>query len=137
MRTRKLESSVQAIKQTGIVKEIISSTDNESLNILSSTYILKSFVKSFVKYTFKQKQRFTTQAILYTIQLTVNSICSFWQLTGIWGMWKTIPLRSLELLAVWSWNFYLMSSTIGRHEFQKIFYPIILHISTCAYSKDN
>ena len=56
------------------------------------------------------------------ITLTVNSICSFWQLTGIWdGRAETPPLRSWELLDVWPWNFYQMSSTIGRHEIQNNF----------------
>ena len=47
--------------------------------------------------------------------LTVNSICSFWQLNSIWG-WVVPPLRSRKPLDVWPWNFYQTSSSVRRHE---------------------
>ena len=53
--------------------------------------------------------------------LTVNSICSFWQWTSIWGVVPP-PLRSQKLLNVWPWNFYQISSSVKRHEIKKNFW---------------
>ena len=52
--------------------------------------------------------------------LTINSICSFWQWTGIWGV---VPpsLRSRKPLDIWSWNFCQMSSSVRRHEIRNFF----------------
>ena len=52
--------------------------------------------------------------------LTVYSICSFWQLTGIWGV-VPHPLRSQKPLDVWPWKFYQNSSSVRRHEIRKKF----------------
>ena len=50
--------------------------------------------------------------------LTVNGICLFWQLNGIWGV-VVPPLRSQELQKVWPWNFYHMLVSIRRQEIKK------------------
>ena len=52
--------------------------------------------------------------------LTVNGICLFWQLHGIWGMVPP-PMRSQELQKLWPWNFYQILVSTRRHEIKKIF----------------
>ena len=53
--------------------------------------------------------------------LTVNGICLFWQLNGIWGVIPPPPQRSKELQKVCPWNFYQILLSIRRHEITKIF----------------
>ena len=67
-------------------------------------------------------QRMNASSFYFFYGLTVNGICLFWQLNGIWGGVVPPPLRSQELQKVWPWNFYQMLVYIRRHEIKKIFW---------------
>ena len=65
-----------------------------------------------------------SQLKLILFYLTVNGICFFWQLHGIWGEGvRKHPPSTPEISKTtkWLWNFYQMFVPIWRHIIKKIF----------------
>ena len=55
---------------------------------------------------------------LFKCSLHLLFLTAYWHMRE--GVYKhSSHLRSRDLLNVWLWNFYQISSTIGRHEIQK------------------
>ena len=79
-------------------------------------------IKTITQNSIHDIRIFVWFGLIYKNVLTINSICSFWQCNSIWGGGTTPPLRSRKPLDVWPWNFYQMSSPMGRHEIQKDFW---------------
>ena len=59
--------------------------------------------------------KFGKKLLARFLHLTVNGICLFWQLNGIWGGGNTL-LISQKLQKVWLWNFYHVLVPIRRYK---------------------